>query len=108
MIKLIIQRFLILIIIVICLGCAKHQVIPIPQPIDDESLPKLSVINSISIEPFANQQTKQFDLCSAGAHAYRVTSDDLTNAAVEVVREVLRSNDVKIANNSNHCCPGKL
>jgi len=101
MIKMIIQRFLLLIIIVIFFGCAKHQVKPVPQPIDDKSLPKLSIVNIIAIEPVANQQTKLFDLCSAGAHSYRVTSDDLTNAAVEVAREVLRSNDVKIDNNSN-------
>lgn len=101
MIKSIIQRFLLLIIIVFFLGCAKHQVKPVPQPIDDKSLPKLSEIYSVAVEPFANRQTKQFDLCGAGSHSYRVTSDDLTNTAVEVTREVLRSNDVKIDNNSN-------
>ena len=97
----IMKRFLLLIIIIIFFACAKHQVKPVPQPIDDKSLPKLSIINIIAIEPLANQPTKRFDLCSAGAQSYRVTSDDLTNAAVEVAREVLRSNDVKIVNNSN-------
>jgi len=100
MIRSIIQSLIFLILIVFLWGCAKHQVKPTPPSIDDNSLPKFRDIISVAVEPSANQQTRQFDLCSAGAHSYQVSSDDLTNAAVEVIRDVLRSNGVKIDSNS--------
>ena len=73
-----------------------HQVVPVPQPIDDESLPRLGVASAIAVEPLPGMQSKEFELCSAGPHSYTVTSAALTKTAISVTREVLRHNGIEV------------
>lgn len=93
--------FLSVAVLLINVGCTSHQVKPVPQLIEPAMALKTDISSTVAVRAEARTPDEKLIVCDSYARDYWSNTNDLTDAAVVVIKDALAKSNVNVSDDGD-------